>query len=86
MDTLADLVNNMDKLKDISTADLDKQMKIGGLRAKLMGQQNAQLNAQVQILEHRKQIQRYQITLASLEEEIANTQKALDEAINEGGE
>jgi hypothetical protein len=86
MDTLANLVKNMDKLKDISTEDLDKQMKIGGLQAKLMGQQNAMLNAQVQILEHRKQIQRYQTTLVSLESEIATTKQLLDEAIKEGGE
>lgn len=86
MDTLSNLVKNMDKLKDISSEELDKQMKIGGLRAKLMGQQNAVLNAQVQILEHRKQIQRYQDTLATLEVAINETQVALDEAIKEGGE
>lgn len=86
MDTLSDLVKNMDKLKDISAEELDKQMALGSLQAKLMGQRNAVLNAQVQILEHRKQIQRYQETLASLEIEIAKTEEALALANEKGGE
>jgi len=64
--------------------NFEDQYKIKQLEVRLSAQKTSLLECEVQILKHKAEIERYEITMKSLKDEITKTKLQL--GIKEGGE